>query len=1185
MFVYFDQNGTLKEIITEKTFRVGDSKRDKIYVYWEGEHSPISGWVKYRKPDGTETSEKVFYQVGANDLVGKSLPTKPLRNLKYFSYDHTYEENGETKIGYKFYEITIPDEVLNSSYEDEDIPTKNNMVVARIRFVMDDGTNEGEVDDADTIEALGAIVFAVETSIGILSDSSIDESQYNYLISLMSMKLGLNVLSQKVAQLPEEGVAGTIYYVEKEDNGIIYDAYFWNGTQFVFMGTTSYDLYTKQEGEDFETAIQALLNAEMTDYKALMNSDWAIYQQSINSQIASLSSVIQSAASGSPKDVYPNLTALQNAYPTGTSGIYVVSADGKWYYWNSSSESWTAGGQYLSTADSVPETRKICGLTLEQDISNTDLENAFCDNDFIEGSGSPVKDKLLASMFEYVEPLNIFDFEHKTDNYRMDAQGNLTADSNFCITDYIKVKPGDVIKGGLFYSYPFSLNLNIRFVTAYSKHKELMPNAGSNAENMTSFTVPDGVFYLKLSLVGSYKEISYFPMIYKYNGVSEPTGYGEFFEPYYRLKLKNLKIDKELKSASENLIENKLVGSIFEKVMPKNLLDTTKLTDGKYVVPTGKLNTSADYKTTDYIPVEEGQTISFQRNGALANWFRGCAYDENKNVVYLDAFNDSSSSIVIPAGVKYIRVCSPYFNVNDYKPMIFVGTTAQTYQAYEEPYYIIKEKNLNIEAINEIVRNAKIEIEQLSFAEWENYFDKETAKYGYYVWNGNESANSSYFASDYIEVEPNTAYAIASSSYQMSAKFIEEYDADKNVIAPGYNGSISTIVTKANTKYIRVSFFALDSSYSNKTAAAVVKGTTPAINVPHKKLIPLKYIKSAPVVKAFLPKEICCAVGTTIEIYNDQVMPCADKYHFQWNCQVGKPLNRKFSVTGTSENKGTYSLTLTIYDDNMNIVSSSTSSLRIVDGLATSKKICPIGDSLTNAKYWLTFVNTTLSNGNVKYVGTRGSVENQKHEGRSGWSTTSYLSNTQYTYEQPATPNPFWDTANNKFSWSYYKSTYSIDPDAVQIWLGTNDLLGMPATQFVTNMKAMISAIRASDATIPIEICLTILPAEQNGIGAQTSNDGFSSAAGRWQYQWWNTIIDGVSLLEEELIALNDANLHIIPLVCSHDSKYNFGLVETPVNPRTPNITEPMPVEGVHPQQNGYEQIADILFSCYSAHL
>ncbi|MEC0666278.1 SGNH/GDSL hydrolase family protein [Priestia flexa] len=56
---------------------------------------------------------------------------------------------------------------------------------------------------------------------------------------------------------------------------------------------------------------------------------------------------IQNIGNASPKGVYATLSALQTAFPTGTTGIYLVTADGKWYYWNNSA--WTAGGTYQST--------------------------------------------------------------------------------------------------------------------------------------------------------------------------------------------------------------------------------------------------------------------------------------------------------------------------------------------------------------------------------------------------------------------------------------------------------------------------------------------------------------------------------------------------------------------------------------------------------------------------------------------------------------------------------------------------------------------------------------------------------------------------------------------------------------------------------------------------------------------
>jgi hypothetical protein len=56
---------------------------------------------------------------------------------------------------------------------------------------------------------------------------------------------------------------------------------------------------------------------------------------------------ISNIGSASPKGTYVTLAALQTAFPTGNSNIYVVTADGKWYYWSGSA--WTAGGTYQAT--------------------------------------------------------------------------------------------------------------------------------------------------------------------------------------------------------------------------------------------------------------------------------------------------------------------------------------------------------------------------------------------------------------------------------------------------------------------------------------------------------------------------------------------------------------------------------------------------------------------------------------------------------------------------------------------------------------------------------------------------------------------------------------------------------------------------------------------------------------------
>ncbi|WP_347320011.1 phosphodiester glycosidase family protein [Rossellomorea sp. RS05] len=53
---------------------------------------------------------------------------------------------------------------------------------------------------------------------------------------------------------------------------------------------------------------------------------------------------VSQIVSGSPKGTYSTLAMLQAAKPSGDAGVYVVSADGKWYYWNNAA--WTAGGVY-----------------------------------------------------------------------------------------------------------------------------------------------------------------------------------------------------------------------------------------------------------------------------------------------------------------------------------------------------------------------------------------------------------------------------------------------------------------------------------------------------------------------------------------------------------------------------------------------------------------------------------------------------------------------------------------------------------------------------------------------------------------------------------------------------------------------------------------------------------------------
>lgn len=110
----------------------------------------------------------------------------------------------------------------------------------------------------------------------------------------------------------------------------------------------------------YDNATKANLSLEVSNARnGFANLDARL--DSSDSQLANMANEVDTAsskadtaslkadamASGSPKGVYATLTDLQTAFPTGTTGAYLVTADGHWYYWNGSA--WTDGGVYQAT--------------------------------------------------------------------------------------------------------------------------------------------------------------------------------------------------------------------------------------------------------------------------------------------------------------------------------------------------------------------------------------------------------------------------------------------------------------------------------------------------------------------------------------------------------------------------------------------------------------------------------------------------------------------------------------------------------------------------------------------------------------------------------------------------------------------------------------------------------------------
>ena len=189
------------------------------------------------------------------------------------------------------------------------------------------------LDENDTkIVAFNTYITVNETGIRLSDPILLTVQEYENLISEIKAKMSYPTKYVQVTTLPDNPDLDTIYVLKGEDD--LNEVFMFNGKteSWIPLGSNRINLglyYTKAEGQAYEDEVDA--------------------------KIENIQTELSSVASGSPKGVYDTLSDLETAYPDGTEGIYVVLADGHWYYWNSVNNEWNDGGTYLSTGDAAGE--------------------------------------------------------------------------------------------------------------------------------------------------------------------------------------------------------------------------------------------------------------------------------------------------------------------------------------------------------------------------------------------------------------------------------------------------------------------------------------------------------------------------------------------------------------------------------------------------------------------------------------------------------------------------------------------------------------------------------------------------------------------------------------------------------------------------------------------------------------
>lgn len=642
---------------------------------------------------------------------------------------------------------------------------------------------------------------------------------------------------------------------------------------------------------------------------------------------------------------------------------------------------------------------------------------------------------------------------------------------------------------------------------------------------------------------------------------------------------------------------------IVDASVSPNLIDESALLLGKFIVPNGTIS-SGNYNTTDYIAVVAGEKycLSSEVNGTrgLRNLKWVACYNANKEIMASSGLTDATSPVTIPADVSYIRFS--YTNYTTYTKWQFEhGTVATAYY----PFNTSIDAKIRSEYLPEIPVST---IEAFELVQGQNLLNRDDPDFlteKYIAKSGAVSTNTAFVASGYIAVSPGESIvggykAASGNTVRMALSYIACYDSTKtvmpNVGVNAYNNAV--FVVPDGVAFVRISL--REGTYGQYLQIEKSDSNYPKPYVPYEEPhYELKQDYMYPLPGApeyvYLPSDLYVAVGRTIELYNSQVVLDHEKYHFQWVCTKGKAFSRKFSITG--ETAGNVDLILNLYNDKKELCWTGRCVIHVVAASNPIKKILPIGDSLTNWKPYLPEV-MLLSGQNITWVGTRysgASVDSAgnsyasgtiHHEGRSGWGASSYLSNATYSFDTrydgvssvSGSANPFWD--GSKFSLAHYLTTQTgVDtPDAVQIFLGTNDIT-TSVDDAITNITAMVNNIRAEYPSMPIFVCNTIYRSNQNGYGS-TGGDAYAggSGANAWQYDQDSKVMDLMTGLSASLKGVS--GVYLVPLATCMDREYDFGQVATPVNPRCA-VTVDMPAESVHPQPCGYYQMADVMYSAF----
>lgn len=402
------------------------------------------------------------------------------------------------------------------------------------------------------------------------------------------------------------------------------------------------------------------------------------------------------------------------------------------------------------------------------------------------------------------------------------------------------------------------------------------------------------------------------------------------------------------------------------------------------------------------------------------------------------------------------------------------------------------------------------------------------------------------------------------------------------------NKCIMSIKNESGDKEFTGEFYLFDNDFLKNKATEVVFNSTEdtdiritvminfsKLKVPNENITGIKYEMSGISPKTVMEKELVLpsiipvVEGHYTDLYynniilnwdinkSDNISPKVNDVNFNY---FGEYL--KYSPDEKAK-EAIQSITL-LNSSDISISEASTRFIPVPEnaGKDVTKTVMFLGDSIIDQNYYTKSVKELFDKDGMKInlIGTRGKEDN-RHEGRGGWSAYDYCTKTT----QYGISNPFLN--NGVFDFSYYMEENKFDAvDYVFINLGINDLNQVGYNthdEILSNYDKMIKSIKSFNNDVKIFIGLpTMLFGQDTTMTAK------------------NTRLNFIKDLKTKYDNQEENNIFTVPLYINVDPYNDFKFQETKQsfdNPDTKMIVK----DTTHMGISGYKKIADITYNSF----